>query len=69
MKTSSSVNGKHFGNLGVHVKNQIQYTLSPFEQNVTKGIFQKGFPNLVRRVKEKFLVIAIRKNFLFSISK
>ncbi|CAK8684175.1 cytochrome b-c1 complex subunit 8-like [Clavelina lepadiformis] len=48
-----------FGHLGVHVKNQVEYTLSAFEQNPIKGVVAKGVPNILRRFRDKFLVVAI----------
>ena len=50
-----------FGHLGMHIKNQITYTLSSFEQNPTAGIVSKGIPNIIRRFRTKFLIVAIRK--------
>lgn len=50
-----------FGHLGVRIKNQVTYTLSTFEQNPTQGILKNGIPNIIRRFKTKFLIIAIRK--------
>ena len=45
--------GKGFGALGVHIKNVITYSISPYEQRVFAGFFSSGFPNLVRRVTEE----------------
>ncbi|VDD81681.1 unnamed protein product [Mesocestoides corti] len=35
----------------------ITYSISPYEVNAFKGFFTNGFPNLVRRFREKFLVV------------
>ena len=48
---------KAFGNLGVHVKNIITYSLSPYEQSVFGGIFRKGIPNIIRRFNEEIFFI------------
>ena len=49
--------GKIFGNLGVHIKHTITYSLSPFEQRAFAGIFSKGIPNLIRRFSEEVFYI------------
>lgn len=49
--------GKIFGNLGVHAKNIITYSLSPFEQRAFVGLFSKGIPNIIRRFSEEVFYI------------
>lgn len=41
--------GKEFGNLGVHVRHIITYSISPFEQRAFAGMLSKSPGNLVRR--------------------
>ncbi|VDK76441.1 unnamed protein product [Dibothriocephalus latus] len=36
----------------------IQYSISPYEVNAFAGFFSKGIPNLMRRFKEKFFIVA-----------
>ncbi|VDN95985.1 unnamed protein product [Rodentolepis nana] len=36
----------------------ITYSISPYEVNAFKGFFSHGFPNLVRRFREKFLIVS-----------
>ncbi|VDK32891.1 unnamed protein product [Taenia asiatica] len=36
----------------------ITYSISPYEVNAFKGFISQGFPNFVRRFREKFLVVA-----------
>ena len=48
---------KAFGALGVHVKNIITYSLSPFEQKVFTGIVTRGVPNIIRRFSEEIFYI------------
>ncbi|CAL8099236.1 unnamed protein product [Calicophoron daubneyi] len=36
----------------------ITYTLSPYEQNAFAGFFKHGFPNLMRRFREKVWIVA-----------
>ncbi|CDS41181.1 Cytochrome b-c1 complex subunit 8 [Echinococcus granulosus] len=45
----------------------ITYSISPYEVNAFKGFFSQGFPNFVRRFREKFLVVASPFIFTFSI--
>lgn len=49
--------GIHFGNLGVRVSGLIYYSLSPHEQKALAGIFSKGFPNTVRRIRSNILTV------------
>merc|ERR1712011_76600 len=44
--------GKGFGNLA-YVRNQITFTLSPFEQKPFAKFFKAGIPNTVRRTLEE----------------
>jgi ubiquinol-cytochrome c reductase subunit 8 len=44
--------GKGFGNLA-YVRNQIWYSLSPFEQRPFAKIIKDGFPNTIRRISEE----------------
>ncbi|KAA3680500.1 ubiquinol-cytochrome c reductase subunit 8 [Paragonimus westermani] len=46
-----------FGNLHYR-RGVIIYSLSPYEQNAFAGFFSKGFPNLLRRLREKVWVVA-----------
>uniref|UniRef100_H2Z1U3 Cytochrome b-c1 complex subunit 8 n=1 Tax=Ciona savignyi TaxID=51511 RepID=H2Z1U3_CIOSA len=55
----SSIYKHGFGSLGVTVDKQIVYTMSAMEHNPIKGVVSKGFPNVIRRTKESFLVVAI----------
>ena len=52
--------GIHFGNLGVRVSGLIYYSLSPHEQKALAGIFSKGFPNTVRRIRSNILTVVPR---------
>lgn len=52
-----SAMGKIFGNLGIHMKNVITYSLSPFEQRAFAGLFSKGIPNIIRRFSEEVFYI------------
>ncbi|KER31885.1 hypothetical protein T265_01971 [Opisthorchis viverrini] len=38
----------------------ITYSLSPYEQNAFAGFFKHGFPNLMRRFREKVWIVAPR---------
>ena len=49
--------GKVAGYLGVHVKNIITYSLSPFEHRVFAGVIRKGLPNIIRRFNEEIFFI------------
>ena len=49
--------GKIFGNLGVHSRNIIQYSLSPFEQRAFAGLLTRSPGNLVRRFFEEVFFI------------
>ena len=44
--------GKGFGNLA-YVRNQISFTLSPFEQKPFAKVFKDGIPNSARRILEE----------------
>ena len=44
--------GKLFGNLA-HVRNQISFTISPFEQKPFAKFFKTGVPNFVKRLAEE----------------
>ncbi|XP_078481492.1 cytochrome b-c1 complex subunit 8-like [Ciona intestinalis] len=55
----SAIRQHGFGHLGVKVNKQIIYTMSAFEQNPIKGVVRKGFPNMIRRTRESFFVVAI----------
>ena len=48
---------KKFGAFGVHVKNIITYSLSPYEQKTFAGVFSRGVPNIIRRFKEEVFYI------------
>ena len=48
---------KGFGNLGVHVKHIISYSLSPYEQRIFGGIISRGVPNIIRRFSEEIFFI------------
>ena len=61
MRITNVLRSGGFGHSGNYIKNQVWFTLSPFEQNVTKGFLSKGIPNLFRRVKEQILAISIRE--------
>lgn len=39
----------------------ITYSISPYEVNAFAGAFSKGFPNLLRRFREKALIVTTRK--------
>lgn len=43
----------------------ITYSISPYEVNAFKGFVSQGFPNFVRRFREKFFVVASRKQVFF----
>ncbi|VDM31517.1 unnamed protein product [Hydatigera taeniaeformis] len=45
----------------------ITYSISPYEVNAFKGFFSHGFPNFVRRFREKFFVVASPFIITFSI--
>jgi ubiquinol-cytochrome c reductase subunit 8 len=45
--------GKGFGNLA-HVRNQISFSISPFEQRAFAKFFKAGIPNSARRIAEEF---------------
>ncbi|KAH8871650.1 Cytochrome b-c1 complex subunit 8 [Schistosoma japonicum] len=45
-----------FGNLNYR-RGVITYSLSPYEQNAYAGFFSHGFPSLMRRFREKVLVV------------
>ena len=49
---------KDFGNLGVKIKNQVSYSLSPFEQKAFAGFFSQGIRNLYRRFRLQIPFIA-----------
>ena len=49
--------GKIFGAMGIHAKNIITYSLSPFEQRAFGGMFSKGIPNIIRRFSEEIFFI------------
>ena len=61
MRVTSLLRSHGFGHSGNNIKNQVWFTLSPFEQNPTKNFLGKGIPNLFRRIKEQIVVISIRK--------
>ena len=44
--------GKGFGNLA-YVRNQITFTISPFEQRAFAKFFKDGVPNTIRRFVEE----------------
>jgi hypothetical protein len=44
--------GKGFGNLA-YVRNQITFSLSPFEQRPFAKFIKDGFPNSIRRFVEE----------------
>lgn len=44
--------GKGFGNLA-YVRNQITFSISPFEQRPFAKFFKDGVPNSIRRVVEE----------------
>ncbi|CAH8552696.1 unnamed protein product [Schistosoma mattheei] len=46
-----------FGHLNYR-RGVITYSLSPYEQKASAGFFTHGFPNLMRRFREKVLVVA-----------
>ena len=48
--------GKHFGEL-YKMRHIITYSISPLEQRAFAGYFTKGFPNLLRRVKNRIFRI------------
>ena len=50
--------GKGFGNLGVHMRHIITYSLSPHEQRLFAGYFSRGIPNTIRRFNEEIVYIA-----------
>ena len=52
--------GIHFGNLGVRVNGLIYYSLSPHEQKALAGIFSKGFPNTIRRIRSNIPTVVPR---------
>lgn len=45
------------GDLGIHIKHIITYSLSPFEQRAFAGLITRGVPNLIRRFSEEVLYI------------
>ncbi|KAF8783378.1 cytochrome b-c1 complex subunit 8-like [Argiope bruennichi] len=49
--------GKKFGELA-KIRGVIHYRLSPYEQNIFAGMFSKGLPNLVRRIRSQILYVA-----------
>jgi len=48
--------GHGFGQLA-KIRGLVYYKLSPFEQKAFAGFFTKGFPNLVRRIREQIFVV------------
>ena len=50
--------GREFGNLGIHVRKIITYSLSPSEQRLFAGFFSRGIPNLIRRFNEEVFYVA-----------
>ncbi|CAL1283128.1 unnamed protein product [Larinioides sclopetarius] len=50
---------KGFGELA-KIRGVIHYRLSPYEQNIFAGMFSKGLPNLVRRIRSQILYVAPR---------
>jgi ubiquinol-cytochrome c reductase subunit 8 len=44
--------GKGFGNLA-YVRNQITFSISPFEQKPFAKVFKAGIPNSIRRFSEE----------------
>merc|ERR1711936_447244 len=57
MKTSLARLGKGFGQLAT-VRGQTRYHLSPFEQKALAGIFSKGIPNTLWRIKCSIMYVA-----------
>ena len=49
--------GKIFGNLGVHARHIIQYSMSPFEQRAFAGFFTHSPGNLLRRFMEEVFYV------------
>ncbi|CAH8596119.1 unnamed protein product [Schistosoma rodhaini] len=45
-----------FGHLNYR-RGVITYSLSPYEQKAFSGFFKDGFPNLMRRFREKVLIV------------
>jgi ubiquinol-cytochrome c reductase subunit 8 len=45
--------GKGFGNLA-YVRNQVWFSLSPYEQKPFAKFFKAGIPNTIRRCSEEF---------------
>ena len=58
--------GKIFGNLGVHARHIIQYSLSPFEQRAFAGFYTNSPGNLLRRFMEEafYIVPGMTTGFL-----
>jgi len=54
---------KGFGELS-NVRGIIKYSISPFEQRAFAGAISKGLPNLFRRFRSKFFIVAPRKYIL-----
>ncbi|KAK2720047.1 hypothetical protein QYM36_004080 [Artemia franciscana] len=48
---------KGFGELS-NVRGIIKYSISPFEQRAFAGAISKGLPNLFRRFRSKFFIVA-----------
>lgn len=50
--------GRHWGTLGVRVRHQITYSLSPYEQRIFVGLFSKSPGNLIRRALDNVKFVA-----------
>ena len=49
--------GRKWGALA-YVRGQVFYTLSPYEQNIFKGMFSHGVPSFIRRFFQELPYIA-----------
>lgn len=60
--------GREFGRLSTSVGNRVQFSISPFEQRVfPMASLLSPIPNTIRRVSRSFLLVTIRKYYLYHI--
>lgn len=50
-----------------HVRNQVWYTLSPYEQSLWHGVVKQGFPNLLRRAAQELPYILPPALFAYTV--
>ena len=49
-----------FGSI-TRMRGLVYFRLSPFEQSPFRGFFSRGFPNLMRFVRQEIFYVAFRK--------